>query len=81
LGKREYCFIFKEKKMENYIILGGLALIFVLVLFLLFEIFKLKRKIRETEVETLEQINLTIKSIDTEVQELKKNVYNTIDKK
>ncbi|PLX15105.1 MAG: hypothetical protein C0599_17395 [Salinivirgaceae bacterium] len=67
--------------MENYIILGGLVLIFVLVLFLLFEIFKLKRKIRETEVETLEQINLTIKSIDTEVQELKKNVYTTLDKK
>jgi hypothetical protein len=67
--------------MENYIILGGLVLIFVLVLFLLFEIFKLKRRIRETEVETLEQINLTIKSIDTEVQELKKNVYTTLDKK
>lgn len=67
--------------MENYIILGGLIVIFILVLFLLFEIFKLKRRIRETEVETLEQINLTIKSIDTEVQELKKNVYTTLDKK
>jgi uncharacterized membrane protein len=67
--------------MENYIILGGLIVIFFLVLFLLFEIFKLKRKIRKTEVDTLDQINLTIKSIDTEVQELKKNVYTTIDKK
>lgn len=66
--------------MENYIILGGLIVIFILVLFLLIEIFKLKRKIRQTEVETLDQINLTIKSIDTEVQELKKNVYTTIDK-
>ena len=67
--------------MENYIIIGGLVVIFLLVLYLLLELFKLKRKIRETEVETLDKINLTIKSIDTDVQELKKNVYSTLDKK
>lgn len=67
--------------MESTYILIGLGVIFVLVVFLLFEIFKLKRKLRQAEIDTLEQINLTIKSLDTEVQQLKKDVYKTIDEK
>lgn len=67
--------------MENTFILIGLGVIFILVIFLLFEIFRLKRKLRQAEIDTLEQINLTIKSIDTDVQELKKEVYKTIDEK
>ncbi len=67
--------------MESTYILIGLGVIFVLVVFLLFEIFRLKRKVREAEIDTLEQINLTIKSLDTEVQQLKKEVYKTIDEK
>lgn len=67
--------------MENSFILIGLGVIFILVIFLLFEIFRLKRKLRQAEIDTLEQINLTIKSIDTDVQELKKEVYKTIDEK
>ncbi len=67
--------------MENSIILGGLVLIFILVIFLLVQIFQLKRKLREAEVDTLDQINLTIKSIDSEVQQIKKDLYQTIDQK
>lgn len=67
--------------MENTIILAGLVIIFILVIFLLFEIYQLKRKVKEAEIDTLQQINLTIKSIDTEVQQLKKDLYETIDKK
>ncbi len=67
--------------MENTFILGGLILIFILVIFLLIQIFQLKRKLREAEVDTLDQINLTIKSIDSEVQQIKKDLYQTIDQK
>ncbi|ALO15118.1 hypothetical protein L21SP5_01468 [Salinivirga cyanobacteriivorans] len=65
--------------MQITYILIGLGVIFVLVVFLLFEIYRLKRKLRQAEIDTLQQINLTIKSLDTEVQQLKKDVYKTID--
>ncbi|WP_462280061.1 hypothetical protein [Salinivirga cyanobacteriivorans] len=65
--------------MQTTYILIGLGVIFVLVVFLLFEIYRLKRKLRQAEIDTLQQINLTIKSLDTEVQQLKKDVYKTID--
>ncbi|HKK59114.1 MAG TPA: hypothetical protein VJ937_06525 [Salinivirga sp.] len=65
--------------MQTTYILIGLGVIFVLVIFLLFEIYRLKRKLRQAEIDTLQQINLTIKSLDTEVQQLKKDVYKTID--
>ncbi|MDA3866237.1 MAG: hypothetical protein PF489_05725 [Salinivirgaceae bacterium] len=67
--------------MTNNIILIALAVIFALVLFLLVEIYRLRRKFRESEIDAIQQVNLTIKSLDTEVQQLKKDLYDTVDKK
>jgi uncharacterized protein YoxC len=66
--------------MTNNIILIALIVIFVLVLYLLIEIYRLRRKFRESATDAIQQVNLTIKSLDTEVQQLKKDLYDTVDK-
>lgn len=66
--------------MENYILIA-LGILFVLVFYLFFEIIRLNKRLKQSEVDALEQINLTIKSLDSEVQEIKKDFYKTIDEK
>lgn len=57
--------------MTDSLILGGIAIAFILIVYLLIEIFRLKKNFNKTKVDAVQQINLTIKSLETELQQLK----------
>lgn len=66
--------------MTDTLILAGLAIVFLLVVFALIEIYRLRRKSKESEVDAIQQINLTIKTIDTELQQLKADLQQEVEK-
>lgn len=57
--------------MIDTLILSGLAIVFLLVVFLLIEIYRLRKKFKEAEVDAIQQVNLTIKSLETELQQIR----------
>lgn len=65
--------------MIDTLILGGLTLVFVLVIFLLVEIYRLRKKFKEAEVDAIQQVNLTIKSLETELQQIRADFDQHLD--
>lgn len=63
--------------MEHTLIIWT-AINSVVTFLLIILVVQLKVKSKHEEIESVEQINLTLKSIDTEILEIKKDLYKTL---